>query len=87
MLDLKAKPYTKALKETMHRKSEILSKAQVFWEVDMTETGATALVIRWPIMRNILRRCSMPWVASWREQYIGSAQHRVMRRRGIRVER
>ena len=33
------KTYTKALKETMHRKSEILSKAQAFWEVGMTETA------------------------------------------------
>ena len=31
------RPYTKTLKETMHRKSEILSKAQAFWEVGMTE--------------------------------------------------
>ena len=31
------KPYPKTLKETMHRKSEILSKAQAFWEVGMTE--------------------------------------------------
>ena len=35
----KPKPYTKTLKETMHRKSEILSKAQAFWEVGMTETA------------------------------------------------
>ena len=35
----KTKPYTKTLKETMHRKSEILSKAQAFWEVGMTETA------------------------------------------------
>ena len=27
------------LKETMHRKSEILSKAQALWEVGMTETA------------------------------------------------
>ena len=33
----KTKPYTKTLKETMRRKSEILSKAQAFWEVGMTE--------------------------------------------------
>ena len=33
------KPYTKTLKETMRRKSEILSKAQAFWEVGMTETA------------------------------------------------
>ena len=40
----KTKPYTKKLKETMLRKSEILSKAQVFWEVGMMETaqGITA---------------------------------------------
>ena len=31
--------YTKTLKETMHRKSEILSKAQALWEVGMTETA------------------------------------------------
>ena len=35
----KTKPYTTALKETMHRKSEILSKAQAFWEIGMTETA------------------------------------------------
>ena len=35
----KIKPYTKTLKETMHRKSEILSKAQALWEVGMTETA------------------------------------------------
>ncbi len=35
----KTKPYTKILKEAMHRKSEILSKAQAFWEVGMTETA------------------------------------------------
>ena len=39
MLDLKAKPYTKTLKATMNQKSEILSKAQAFWEVGMTETA------------------------------------------------
>ena len=33
----KTKPYTKTLKEVMNRKSEILSKAQAFWEVGMTE--------------------------------------------------
>ena len=33
------RPYTKTLKETMHRKSEILSKAQALWEVDMKETA------------------------------------------------
>ena len=37
MLNGKTKPYTKALTETMLRKSEILSKAQAFWEVGMTE--------------------------------------------------
>ncbi len=35
----KTKSYTKKLKETMHRKSEILSKAQALWEVGMTETA------------------------------------------------
>ena len=35
----KTKPYTKVLKEIMCRKSEILSKAQAFWEVGMTETA------------------------------------------------
>ena len=35
----KTKPYTKTLKETMSRKSEILSKAQAFWEIGMTETA------------------------------------------------
>lgn len=35
----KTKPYTKTLKETISRKSEILSKAQAFWEVGMTETA------------------------------------------------
>ena len=35
----KTKPYTKALKEIMGRKSEILSKAQAFWEIGMTETA------------------------------------------------
>ena len=39
MLTPKTEPYTKTLKETMHRKSEILSKAQAFWEVGMTETA------------------------------------------------
>ena len=39
MLNGKTKPYTKALKETMLRKSEILSKAQVVWEVGMKETA------------------------------------------------
>ena len=33
----KTKPYTKTLKETMRRKSEILSKAQALWEVGMIE--------------------------------------------------
>ena len=33
------RPYTKTLKETMHRKSEILSKAQAFWEIGMMETA------------------------------------------------
>ena len=33
------KPYMKTLKETMRRKSEILSKAQAFWEVGMMETA------------------------------------------------
>ena len=35
----KTESYTKTLKETMHRKSEILSKAQALWEVGMTETA------------------------------------------------
>ena len=35
----KTKPYTKALKEIMRRKSEILSKAQAFWEIGMKETA------------------------------------------------
>ena len=35
----KTKPYTKTLKETMRRKSEILSKAQAFWDIGMTETA------------------------------------------------
>ena len=39
MPNQKTKPYTKVLKETMHRKSEILSKAQAFWEIGMTETA------------------------------------------------
>ena len=39
MPNSKAKPYTKILKETMHRKSEILSKAQAFSEVGMIETA------------------------------------------------
>lgn len=33
------KQYTKTLKEIMRRKSEILSKAQAFWEIGMTETA------------------------------------------------
>lgn len=33
------KQYTKALKEIMRRKSEILSKAQAFWEIGMMETA------------------------------------------------
>ena len=39
MLNGKTKPYTKALKKVMLRKSEILSKAQAFWEVGMQETA------------------------------------------------
>ena len=39
MLNGKTKSYTKALKKTMLRKSEILSKAQAFWEIGMTETA------------------------------------------------
>ena len=39
MPNSKTKPYTKALKETMNRKSEILSKAQALWEVGMEETA------------------------------------------------
>ncbi len=39
MHNSKTKPYTKTLKGTMHRKSEILSKAQAFWEIGMTETA------------------------------------------------
>ena len=35
----KTKPYTKALKEIMFRKSAILLKAQAFWEIGMTETA------------------------------------------------
>ena len=35
----KAKPYTKVLKETMRRKSEILSKVQAFWKIGMKETA------------------------------------------------
>ena len=34
----KTQSYTKTLKETMRRKSEILSKAQALWKVGMTET-------------------------------------------------
>ena len=37
MHDPRTKPYTKTLKETMLRKSEILSKAQAFWEIGMKE--------------------------------------------------
>ena len=39
MPDLKVQPYTQVLKEKMLRKSEILSKAQAFWEIGMTETA------------------------------------------------
>ena len=39
MPTLKTKPYTKTLKETMSRKSEIFSKAQALWEIGMTETA------------------------------------------------
>ena len=39
MSTTKTEPYTKTLKETMHWKSEILSKAQALWEVGMTETA------------------------------------------------
>ncbi len=39
MLNPKTKPYTGTLKETMNRKSEILSKAQALWEVGMEETA------------------------------------------------
>ena len=35
----KTKPYTKTLKETMGRKSEVLSKAQTLWEIGMEETA------------------------------------------------
>ena len=38
MADAK-KQYTNVLKEIMRRKSEILSKAQVFWEIGMKETA------------------------------------------------
>ena len=33
------KQHTKTLKEIMLRRSEILSKAQAFWEIGMTETA------------------------------------------------
>ena len=39
MHNRKTKPYTKVLKEIMRRKSEILSKAQAFWEIGMKETA------------------------------------------------
>ena len=39
MHNSKMRPYTKTLKETMRRKSEILSKAQALWEVGMIETA------------------------------------------------
>ena len=39
MSTAKNEPYTKTLKETMSRKSEILSKAQIFWEIGMEETA------------------------------------------------
>ena len=39
MYNPKTKPYTKTLKGTMSRKSEILSKAQALWEIGMTETA------------------------------------------------
>lgn len=39
MPNTKTKPYTKTLKETMRRKSEILSKTQALWEAGMTETA------------------------------------------------
>ena len=35
----KTKPYTKTLKETMHRKSEILSKAQALSDIGTSETA------------------------------------------------
>ena len=39
MHNRKTKPYARALKEIMLRKSGILSKAQAFWEIGMTETA------------------------------------------------
>ena len=39
MPNSKTKPYTKTLKETMHRKSEILSKAQALSNIGTSETA------------------------------------------------
>ena len=39
MSNLKTKPYTKSLKAMMRRKSEMLSKVQVFSEIDMKEAA------------------------------------------------
>ena len=81
----KMKPYTKALKETMLRKSEILSKAQAFWEIGMKETAQPL----WLSAATYEEHIAPMLDALGRElegQYIGSARHRVMRRRENRVE-
>ena len=80
----KTKPYTKTLKETMGRKSEILSKAEALWEIGMKETAqpiwltAAAYEEQIAPMLDVLGR-------DWRVQYIGLVRHPVMRRQGIRV--
>lgn len=79
------KPYTKALKEIMLRKSEILSKAQAFWEIGMKETvqplwlSAATYEEHIAPMLDVLGR-------ELEGQCIGSARHHVMKRRGSRVE-
>ena len=81
----KTKPYTKALKETMRRKSEILSKAQALWEIGMTETAQPL----WLSAATYEEHIAPMLDALGRElegQYIELVRHRVMRRRRIRVE-
>ena len=85
MPTLKTKPYTKTLKETMHRKSEILSKAQAFWEIGMTETAQPLWLSAANYEEHIAPMLDA-WVGNWKGHCIGSVRHRVMKRRGNRVE-
>ena len=85
MLNGKTKPYTKPLKETMRRKSEILSKAQAFWEIGMTETAQPL----WLSAATYEEQIAPMLDALGRElegRCIGLVRPRAMKRRGIRVE-